>query len=136
MLALPLGQREVMLLRDVEGLSAEETAAALGLEPAGVKSRLHRARLAVRAHLATILSSPGPTEAPCPALALELSAYAAAELDQPLCAHIEAHLAGCSRCAAVCDTLRRTVALCGKLPAGEIPAPVRAAVWRAVRAHA
>jgi RNA polymerase sigma-70 factor (ECF subfamily) len=42
---LPEGEREVVLLRDVEGLSGEETAAALGLTVAAVKSRLHRGRL-------------------------------------------------------------------------------------------
>ena len=38
-------EREVLMLRDVEGLSGEETAAALGLTLAAMKSRLHRARL-------------------------------------------------------------------------------------------
>jgi RNA polymerase sigma-70 factor (ECF subfamily) len=38
-------EREVIVLRDLEGLSGEETAAALGLQVAAMKSRLHRARL-------------------------------------------------------------------------------------------
>jgi RNA polymerase sigma-70 factor (ECF subfamily) len=38
-------EREVLLLRDVEGLSGEEAAAVLGLEITAMKSRLHRARL-------------------------------------------------------------------------------------------
>ncbi len=38
-------EREVLMLRDVEGLSGEDTAAALGLGLAAMKSRLHRARL-------------------------------------------------------------------------------------------
>ena len=38
-------EREVVLLRDVEGLSGEQVAAALGLSLAAVKSRLHRGRL-------------------------------------------------------------------------------------------
>jgi RNA polymerase sigma-70 factor, ECF subfamily len=37
--------REVLLLRDVEGLSGEETARVLGLALPAMKSRLHRARL-------------------------------------------------------------------------------------------
>jgi RNA polymerase sigma-70 factor (ECF subfamily) len=41
--------RKVILLRDGEGLSAKETAAALDLTEAAVKSRLFRARKAVRA---------------------------------------------------------------------------------------
>jgi len=35
----------VLLLRDVEGLTGDDTAQALGLTLPGMKSRLHRARL-------------------------------------------------------------------------------------------
>jgi RNA polymerase sigma factor (sigma-70 family) len=38
-------EREVLWLRDVEGLSGEETADALGVSLPAMKSRLHRARL-------------------------------------------------------------------------------------------
>lgn len=40
--------REVLVLRDIEGLSGEATCAALGLAPAAMKTRLHRARAALR----------------------------------------------------------------------------------------
>ena len=40
--------REVLLLRDAEGLTAPEVAEILGVTPQAVKSRLHRARLLVR----------------------------------------------------------------------------------------
>ncbi|MCX8009566.1 MAG: sigma-70 family RNA polymerase sigma factor [Ignavibacteria bacterium] len=43
--------RIVFLLRDVEGLSTEETAKSLGLSVPAVKSRLHRARLFLRNEL-------------------------------------------------------------------------------------
>ncbi len=43
--------REVLLLRDVEGLSGEEAAAALGIGIAAMKSRLHRARLELKARV-------------------------------------------------------------------------------------
>ena len=49
--ALPAPFRPVIMLRDVEGLSISETAAALNLKPATVKTRLHRARHLVRAAL-------------------------------------------------------------------------------------
>jgi RNA polymerase sigma-70 factor, ECF subfamily len=48
---LPDDYRIVFVLRDVEGLSSEEMAALLGISVAAVKSRLHRARLALRAKL-------------------------------------------------------------------------------------
>lgn len=50
--ALPPDQRLVVTLRDVEGLSAEETSRALSLSVPAVKSRLHRGRLALRRSLA------------------------------------------------------------------------------------
>jgi len=43
--------RIVFVLRDVEGLSAEEAAKALGISVPAVKSRLHRARLFLRKEL-------------------------------------------------------------------------------------
>ena len=48
---LPEEYRVVLVLRDVEGLSANETAKSLGLTVPAVKSRLHRARLFVRREL-------------------------------------------------------------------------------------
>ncbi len=43
--ALPTTDREVLVLRELEELSGEETAAVLGLSMDAMKSRLHRARL-------------------------------------------------------------------------------------------
>jgi RNA polymerase sigma-70 factor (ECF subfamily) len=48
---LPETYRVVMLLRDIEGLTAEETARILGTGAAVVKTRLHRARQALRSLL-------------------------------------------------------------------------------------
>ena len=48
---LPQGFRVVFVLRDVEGLSTEETAETLGLSVPAVKSRLLRARLQLRERL-------------------------------------------------------------------------------------
>jgi RNA polymerase sigma-70 factor (ECF subfamily) len=45
---LPDTYREVLLLRDIEELSGEETAAVLGVTSNAVKIRLHRARQALR----------------------------------------------------------------------------------------
>jgi RNA polymerase sigma-70 factor, ECF subfamily len=44
---LPEAYRQVYLLRDVEGLSSDEVALAMGLTPNAVKIRLHRARQAL-----------------------------------------------------------------------------------------
>jgi RNA polymerase sigma-70 factor (ECF subfamily) len=44
--------REVLVLRDLEGLTGEETCAVLGLETATMKTRLHRARALLRGRIA------------------------------------------------------------------------------------
>jgi RNA polymerase sigma-70 factor, ECF subfamily len=46
--ALPIEYRAPLILRDVEGLSTQEAAEVMELREAAFKSRLHRARLAVR----------------------------------------------------------------------------------------
>ncbi len=53
---LPQGFRTVFALRDVEGLSTEETAETLGLSIPAVKSRLLRARLQLRERLSRYFS--------------------------------------------------------------------------------
>lgn len=52
---LPAGLRTVFFLRDVEELSTEETAEALGLTAGAVKARLFRARMRLREQLAQVL---------------------------------------------------------------------------------
>lgn len=123
--------REVLVLRDVEGLSAEQAAEVVGIEVGALKSRLHRARMALRGELARALGDDPLTE-PCPELAHELSAYVGAEIDQATCVEIERHLTTCPRCAGACDALKRTVSLCRRLPGGGVPADVRAAVRGAI----
>lgn len=49
--ALPESFRSVLVLREVEGLSTAETAESLGISEALVKTRLHRARAALRQDL-------------------------------------------------------------------------------------
>jgi RNA polymerase sigma-70 factor (ECF subfamily) len=57
--ALDAEAREVLLLRDVEGLSGDEAAAALGLGLAAMKSRLHRARLELKERVEDVLRGAG-----------------------------------------------------------------------------
>ena len=53
---LPVRQREVLVLRDVRGLSTEEVAAVLELSVGNVRVLLHRGRAVVRTRLAGYLS--------------------------------------------------------------------------------
>jgi RNA polymerase sigma-70 factor (ECF subfamily) len=50
---LPEIYRTVFILRDVEGLSTEETGEILGISVPTVKTRLHRARIALRDNIST-----------------------------------------------------------------------------------
>jgi RNA polymerase sigma-70 factor (ECF subfamily) len=55
---LPDPYQVVVLLRDMEGLPNEEIAEILGETVASVKSRLHRARMALRERLTQLLAGP------------------------------------------------------------------------------
>jgi len=57
--ALPASLQTVFVLRELHGLSTEETAAILGLGESAVKVRLHRARLRLREMLADYLAAEG-----------------------------------------------------------------------------
>ncbi|MBW0272629.1 RNA polymerase subunit sigma-24 [Nocardia sp. MH4] len=52
--ALPADQRQVLIMRDIQGYSGRMVADALGLSTAAMKSRLHRARATVRESLNTV----------------------------------------------------------------------------------
>lgn len=58
--SLPDGHRTVFVLREVEGLSTQETAASLDLSEDVVKTRLHRARARLRAELLERLGLAAP----------------------------------------------------------------------------
>ncbi len=57
--SLPQSYRTVLVLRDIDGLSTEETAESLGLSVSAVKSRLLRARLRLRDKLQGVLGHHG-----------------------------------------------------------------------------
>ena len=135
--ALETSQREVLVLRDVEGLSAPEVARVLGMSVEAVKSRLHRARVAVRQELAPALGRPGiapPRGALCPDVLTLFSQHLEGEIDPKVCATMEAHLAQCHHCHAACESLKRTLAICRQLPTPDVPASLAASVKTAIHA--
>jgi RNA polymerase sigma-70 factor (ECF subfamily) len=137
----------VLVLRDVEGLTAPEVAEVMGLTVEAVKSRLHRARVAVREALAPLLAAPAPgapSGAPAPAVPAPLgstcpdivelfSRHLEGEISASLCADMEQHLARCPACQSRCDSLQRTLALCRGAPLPEVPKAVQADVRRALQ---
>ncbi|MFE5485778.1 RNA polymerase sigma factor [Streptomyces sp. NPDC056527] len=59
--ALPRDQRQVLIMRDIQGLPGGTVAHSLGLSNAAMKSRLHRARAALRDSLAASERTPEHT---------------------------------------------------------------------------
>ncbi len=125
--------REVLLLRDVEGLTAPEVASALGIGLEAVKSRLHRARLAMRAPVLEPPRGQGPS---CQRALTVLSRRLEGEVEADACARMERHVAACPSCKAACESLRSTLALCRGYGAEPVPREVQERVKAALHAAA
>jgi RNA polymerase sigma-70 factor (ECF subfamily) len=126
--SLEPGQRAVLLLRDVEGVSAPAAAQILGLSIAAVKSRLHRARVAVRAALVPLLGTRPPESAGtgrCPDVLAALSRHLEGDLSTGDCAAMETHLEGCPSCRNACDSLREVLATCRASSVPNVPSSTR-----------
>jgi RNA polymerase sigma-70 factor (ECF subfamily) len=134
--SLDPSQREILLLRDVEGLTAPEVAAVTHLSVEAVKSRLHRARLALREKLAPALGAPetpSPMAEPCPDVLAILSSYVEEELEPAACGQMEKHLDACPACRTACASLKQMLALCRNFPVPPVPASVGESVQHAIR---
>jgi RNA polymerase sigma-70 factor (ECF subfamily) len=131
--------REVLILRDVEGLTAPEVATVTGLSIAAVKSRLHRARARVREELAPLLAPRGEPagaatlDRPCPDVVRLFSRYLEGDISPRTCARMEEHLAACPRCRASCDALRGVLETCRAAPSPEVPPALQEKVRAAIR---
>ncbi len=131
--------REVLILRDVEGLTAPEVATVTGLSVAAIKSRLHRARARVREELAPLLAPRGEpamadtSDRPCPDVVRLFSRYLEGDISPRTCARMEEHLAACPRCRASCDALRGVLETCRAAPSPEVPPALQEKVRAAIR---
>jgi len=109
-------EREVVLLRDVEGLPAKEAAEILGISVAALKSRLHRARAALRDHVKAAMGEvPAPPSESCPDVIAAFSEKLEGDLAESACSALEAHLAQCPACAARCESVRKVLGACSLL---------------------
>jgi RNA polymerase sigma-70 factor (ECF subfamily) len=131
--------REVLVLRDVEGLTAKEVAEVLGVTVDTVKSRLHRARADVRARLSPIFPTEAPVVEPagtaeCPEIVGLFSRYLEGEIGPVECRAMQAHVDTCSSCGPACASLRRTVALCRTAGREKLPANLERRVRKALEA--
>ena len=134
--ALEPKYREVLVLRDVEGLSAAEVAEVLGLSVEAVKSRLHRARVAVRERVAPVLLPEAATAQPSPGcrdVVDVFSRHLEGEIDSSVCAELEQHLQTCAACRGRCDSLRATLTLCQRVAETPVPPQIESSVREALR---
>ncbi|MEO1231514.1 MAG: sigma-70 family RNA polymerase sigma factor [Myxococcota bacterium] len=131
------GQREVLVLRDVEGLSAKEVGEVTGLSVSAVKSKLHRARSNLRRTLDPVLGEidarNGLPTADCPDIEALFSKSLEGEIDAELCGRMQQHVDACPRCRQTCEGLSLVLKTCQATPTPEVPPNVQASVRRAVR---
>jgi len=126
--------REVLVLRDVEGLKASEVAAVLSLSESAVKSRLHRARLAVREQVAPAIGRVVPESArssACPNVLSLYSQHLEDEITPQVCDTMSAHLETCDGCHRLCDSLKHSLALCSRQTA-EVPEDMKRRIRESV----
>jgi RNA polymerase sigma-70 factor (ECF subfamily) len=127
--------REVILLRDVEGLTAPDAAVALGVSVDALKSRLHRAREALRTALKPLLEPDAPRPSPvCPEVATLWSRKLEGDLSQSDCTAMEEHMKSCPACGAACDALKQALLACRRSATAKVRPEVQARVRAAVRA--
>lgn len=126
--------REVILLRDVEELSAPEAATVLGITVDALKSRLHRAREALRTSLRPMLEATKEKRAGCPDVALLWSQKLEGDLSQSDCSTMEKHLESCPSCNEACVALKRALLACQRIRTQEVPPEIQARVKSAIRA--
>lgn len=128
-LRIPPTYREPLVLKDIEGLSLRQIARALRLKVPTVKTRIHRARLALRKE---ILGEPYGGAAPA-AECLAALRQALESLDRggaPSSAHL------CARCRQVYRTLAFGRDACSALSGEALAAAARARLWSRLRAEA
>ena len=125
---LPASFRTVFVLRDVEGLSTEETAEALDLSIPAVKSRLLRARLQLRERLNKYFRKPkggDGKQVTCTDFLKELTDYLDATIDASTHAELEDHLAWCHNCYVICNTTKKTIEIYRDSQLYELPEDLR-----------
>lgn len=130
------GQREILVLRDVEGLPAAEVAEITGLNVGAVKSKLHRARATLRRTLEPVLGeavADAPVTPECPGIEEFFSRSLEGEIDPALCRRMQAHVDSCPRCKQACKSLSTVLRVCEATPFPEVPRAVQASVRREVR---
>ena len=129
--------REVILLRDIEGLPAADAARVVGISVDALKSRLHRARGALREALAPLLEPAALTpKASCPDVLQMWSNNLEGDLSATDCAAMERHIESCPACSTRCHALRKALWVCQRSATSAVRPEVQAQVKAALSAWA
>ena len=130
----------MVVLRDIEELSYEEICEITGLPEGTVKSRLHRARLALKERLErerALMEGSSEAEASTPATQGGFSAYLDGELPDAERRVVDEHLAVCIQCRTELTRLKATAAAAGRpARAGAADRSWRTSRSRSTRARA
>jgi hypothetical protein len=135
---LPEHLRIPLVMKDVLELSVEDTASGLGLAENTVKTRLHRARLALRK---AMTSKAGAAKAPAPVfekqvcLDLLKAKFTAMDRGGAAAGFTVPQAELCARCRAVFRELDLVQDACARLGAGQLPASVHARILNAINSR-
>jgi RNA polymerase sigma-70 factor (ECF subfamily) len=117
--SLPLTFRQPLVLKEIAGLSVRQTAEILGLKPATVKTRLHRARLRLRQMLEQALPR---RELPPPAYSRQVCLDLLRAKQEALDHGVDMpQSVVCERCQAVFASLDLAQDICHELGDGRLP---------------
>lgn len=138
---LPEFLRVPLVMKEVLGVSVEDVGSALGLAENTVKTRLHRARLALRKAMtakAAAVSAPAPIYEKQVCLDLLKAKMDAMDRGGSAAGFKVPQAEVCARCRAVFRELDIVQDACVQMAAGELPPKLRAAILNAitVREHA
>lgn len=133
---LPEHLRVPLVMKEVLGVSVEDVGAALGLAENTVKTRLHRARLALRKSMtekAAVVDAPAPIYEKQVCLDLLKAKMEAMDRGGVASGFRVPQAEVCARCRAVFRELDLVQEACAQMSEGNLPAPLRAAIMNAVR---
>ena len=87
----------------------------------------------LRTRLISLVGEPeAPPTASCPDVLTMLSKKLEYEISPDVCAQMEEHVADCPHCRDVCNSLKKTLALCKALPTPTVPQHVQESLRQAV----
>jgi RNA polymerase sigma-70 factor (ECF subfamily) len=99
--------KEIILLRDVEGMNTAEVAEIMDISISAVKTKLHRARKLLREYLEI-----APAPQGCPDIRTIFSQHLEGELKEKICISMQGHIEICSYCAMECTKLQQLINIC------------------------